>query len=266
MKMIPEAPLECRRQCFWLHLVSLLPPVSCVILLLADYWLMAGTVFTLTFSTIAYGTLTPSNRWFGSHVTELPEEQAKEGMVWLTLDDGPHPETTPLLLDLLDRYEAKAGFFLIGDRSQKYPELVKEIQARGHLIGNHSQTHPAHRFWSLRPGAMWNEIAGCQQTLTGILGEAPQWFRPPVGHHNLFVRPVLKALGLTMAMWNCRGFDGVEKRADVILKRVSQGLKAGCIILLHDTTPVCVEVLEGTLMKIRERGLKCGLPTFPVKA
>jgi peptidoglycan/xylan/chitin deacetylase (PgdA/CDA1 family) len=107
---------------------------------------------------------------------------------------------------------------------------------------------------------MWHEIAGCQQTLTTILGSAPVWFRPPVGHHNLFITPPLRALGLTMLIWNCRGFDAVERDVSLILRRIEKSLRPGAVILLHDLTPACAEVLSGTLDLIRQRGYTTGLP------
>jgi peptidoglycan/xylan/chitin deacetylase (PgdA/CDA1 family) len=107
---------------------------------------------------------------------------------------------------------------------------------------------------------MWQEIAGCQQTLTEILGTAPVWFRPPVGHHNLFIGPPLKALGLTMAIWNCRGFDGIESNPDAVMQRISRSLRPGSIVLLHEANAVCLQVLEQTLQLLQSRGLTAALP------
>lgn len=257
---VPAEPAACRRANRLRFLLSLLPALVCLGLLLAGAWPWALAVFTLTFLGIAYGATLPRARLFAAHVDRLPESQARTGGVWITVDDGPDPATTPALLEVLDRHQAKAGFFLIGDKARRHPELVRAIAARGHLVGNHSQTHPAGSFWRLRPARMWREIAGCQQTLTGILGAAPVWFRPPVGHHNLFIGPPLRALGLTMAIWNCRGYDGIERNPQVILRRLRRTLAPGAVVLLHDGTAACVEVLEGTLRLLEERGLKPVLP------
>jgi len=256
----PEQPPACRRENTRRFLASLLPALAVLALLAIGHWGWALVVFWTTFLVISYGSILPSSRLFGPHVSELSSHQAQKNQVWITLDDGPDPQTTPALLDVLDRYQSKAGFFLIGDKARRYPELVQEIAKRGHLIGNHSQTHPAANFWILRPNRMWAEVAGCQQTLSSILGFAPVWFRPPVGHHNLFLSVPLRALGLTMAIWNCRGFDGVEKNPQRILKRIARSLKPGSIILLHDGTSTCVEVLEGTLKLLSAHGLQAVLP------
>ncbi|SKA75685.1 Polysaccharide deacetylase [Prosthecobacter debontii] len=255
-----EQPAECRRENARRFVVSLLPGTAVVLLLTFGQWGWAAIVFWTVFAIIGYGSTIPSSRLFGPHVTELPEPQTQQNQVWITLDDGPDPVITPLLLDILDRHQAKAGFFLIGDRAQKHPDLVREIAKRGHLIGNHSQTHPSANFWILRPKRMWAEVAGCQKTLGEILGTPPTWFRPPVGHHNLFLSPPLRALGLTMAIWNCRGFDGVIQDPALILELIGKQLRPGSIILLHDAVPSGPDVLESTLKLIQARGLHPALP------
>jgi peptidoglycan/xylan/chitin deacetylase (PgdA/CDA1 family) len=107
---------------------------------------------------------------------------------------------------------------------------------------------------------MWREIAGCQRTLSDILNEPPVWFRPPVGHHNVFTAMPVRVLGLTMLVWNCRGFDGVYRNVPGILRRLARGLRPGAIVLLHDATPIAADVLEGALDLIRRRGLRPALP------
>ncbi|MDZ4288817.1 MAG: polysaccharide deacetylase family protein [Prosthecobacter sp.] len=254
--MIPPPPARCRRQNGLALILSLLPAAVVFVFALRGQWREAVLVFGITFLIISWGTILPRVRLFGPSVSKLPPAQAREGGVWITIDDGPDPVTTPRLLDILDEHGVKAGFFLIGAKARLHPDLVREIARRGHLIGNHSQTHPVAHFWRLRPARMWQEIAGCQQTLTEILGVAPVWFRPPVGHHNLFIGPPLRALGLTMVMWNCRGFDGLSRNVPGILRRLARGLRPGAIILIHDGIPVAVAVLEGTLRLLEERELK----------
>jgi peptidoglycan/xylan/chitin deacetylase (PgdA/CDA1 family) len=259
--MTPPPPDSCLRQSRWLFILSQLPGIACLLLLFSGHWLAALAIFWATFTLIAIGTVIPRCALFGPLISSLPK--GTKG-VCLTIDDGPDPETTPRLLDILDQHQAKALFFLIGNRAQKNPDLVREIARRGHAIGNHSQTHPAAYFWTLRPARMWAEVAGCQQTLTQILGSAPVWFRPPVGHHNHFLSPSLRALGLTMLIWNCRGFDAVERDVSRILRRISRSLRPGAVILLHDLTPQSGDVLTATLELIRERGLEVVLPPSPL--
>jgi peptidoglycan/xylan/chitin deacetylase (PgdA/CDA1 family) len=256
----PAQPAACRRENARRSVLSLLPAAAVMILIFAGYWGWGLGVFLATFLFIGYGSVYPSSRLFGTHQTQLSVENQEKGEVWLTLDDGPEPGTTPAILDVLDQYQVKAGFFLIGQKAFQNPDLVREIARRGHLIGNHSQTHPSSHFWVLRPQRMWDEVAGCQQTLTDILGMAPVWFRPPVGHHNLYLAAPLRVLGLRMAIWSCRGYDGVVNNTALILKLLSRRLKPGAIVLLHDGPPNCVEVLKGTLELLAARGLKPVLP------
>jgi peptidoglycan/xylan/chitin deacetylase (PgdA/CDA1 family) len=253
-------PPSCRRESAVAFVLSLLPATGVIAALILGRPGMAAVIFGITFTVIGIGAVVPSCQWFGPHVSRLAD--GVRG-VCLTIDDGPDPRTTPALLDILDEHQAKALFFLIGVKSLSHPELVREIERRGHAVGNHSQTHPAARFWSLRPWQLWREAAGCQESLRSILGWVPLWFRPPVGHHNFFLPPVLRALGLTMMIWNCRGFDGVRSDTRQILKVIARGLAPGAIVLLHDATPVSAEVLRGTLELIRSQGLKVEPPPVP---
>jgi peptidoglycan/xylan/chitin deacetylase (PgdA/CDA1 family) len=253
-------PPSCRREGAVVFLLSLLPASGVIAALMLGHPVVAALIFGITFSVIGVGSVVPRCRWFGAHVSRLPD--GVRG-VCLTIDDGPDPQTTPVLLDILDEHQAKALFFVIGSKALRHPELVCEMERRGHAVGNHSQTHPAACFWALPPWQLWHELAGCQQSLQSILGRAPLWFRPPVGHHNFFLLPVLRALGLTMMIWNCRGFDGVKRDPGRILKALGNGLAPGSIVLLHDATPVCVEVLRGTLELIRSHGLVVEPPPAP---
>ena len=165
----------------------------------------------------------------------------------LTIDDGPDPETTPALLDLLDRYRSKALFFLIGEKVARHPELAREILKRGHEIGNHTLTHPQATFWCAGPWRTWKEISGAQSVIREITGHAPRWFRAPVGHRNLFTHPIAAVIGLNVMAWTRRGFDAVEKDPQKVLDRIVPHLRRGDIILLHEATPIAEQVVEPVL-------------------
>ncbi len=169
-----------------------------------------------------------------------------------TIDDGPDPHDTPVLLDLLDRHHVKAVFFVIGEKARAHPALIKEIVHRGHEIGNHTLTHPQGSFWCASPWRTWREISGCQTIIEEITGRKPTWFRAPVGHRNLFTHPVCGALGLRVMGWNRRGYDAVEKDASKVLARILPGLAAGDIVLMHEATPIAEEVLSGLLGAITD--------------
>ena len=203
-----------------------------------------------------WGVLAPSSRLYGPVLTRLPGDG-----VWLTIDDGPSDDTRAVL-DLLDAHEAKATFFLVGARAEARPELVREIVARGHGIGNHSHTHPQARFWALGPARMRREIDDAQATLTRLAGRAPVWFRSVVGHTNPFVHAPLRDAGLARVGWSARGFDAVEADVDRVVARIDADLGPGAIVLLHEGAKHGrnVAMLDGVLARLRAKGLRAVLP------
>lgn len=208
-------------------------------------------------------TLWPNCTWFGPVLRRLPPGSG--GSVWLTIDDGPHPEDTPRMLDLLHRHGARATFFVVGAKARAHPQLVEDIVRHGHGLGNHTMTHPDKWFWAYGPRRVRREIAACQETLARIAPETPvRWFRAPVGMKNGFVHPVLARLGgLALVGWSVRGLDGVSRDASRVLSRLERGLKPGAIILIHegrtdrDGNRLGPQVLAGLLARLAERRLAC---------
>jgi peptidoglycan-N-acetylglucosamine deacetylase len=204
----------------------------------AAFWFssLAWAIFLL-------GTMRPSCAWFGPVITHLPSEH-----IFITIDDGPDPSSTPRLLELLTRHQARATFFLIGQRALKHPDLVQAIRAAGHEIGNHSHTHPSAWFWALGPWRMEREITGCQQALDGT----PVHFRSPVGHTNPFVQPILAQYNLHRVAWTTRGYDAIRRDVPAILQQLTKDLRPGHIILIHDATPIATQVLSGLLEHLQQ--------------
>ena len=233
---------KCLRRANARFVLTMLPAVLCLVLVSLGLWPWAAVVFCVTLVVIVIGTLVPRCSLFGPLVKRQPPGSKTP---LLTIDDGPHPEHTPAILDILDRHGLKAIFFLIGDRAAQYPHLVHDILRRGHEIANHTQTHPATTFWTPRPRRMWDEIARCQDTLSRIAPEhPPRWFRPPAGHHNAFCVLTARAMGLQTLMWTARGFDGTLRDTDYIVSRIRRKLTPDGIVLIHEGTPVCIEVTE----------------------
>jgi len=230
-------------------------------LVIALVWWHAGWAIGLplllaSHALCLWGVLAPASRLYGPVLTRL----AGDG-VWLTIDDGPSDDTRPLL-DLLDAHDAKATFFLVGDRAAARPELVREIAARGHGIGNHSQTHPQATFWALGPARMRREILDCQRTLTDITGRAPRWFRSVVGHTNPFVHAPLREAGLARVGWTARGFDAVKTDVEAVVDAIDADLAPGAIVLLHEGARHGrnVAMIEGVLARMRAKGLRAVVP------
>jgi len=170
-------------------------------------------------------------RWFGPAVTRF---RAKKKVVWLTIDDGPHPEDTPQLLMLLKKHNAQATFFVIGRHVQKYPGLARAILGDGHTLANHTQTHPVLFFWSFLETRLTREIDQCTKTLREATGEQPRWFRAPAGMANLFLHFLLCDRNMKLIGWSARGFDGVFHNTGAMAKRVRKSIHPGAIILLHE--------------------------------
>jgi peptidoglycan-N-acetylglucosamine deacetylase len=206
--------------------------------------------------------LWPRSKLLGPNWTHLPRSAATAGAVAITIDDGPDPTITPSVLDLLDRHQVKATFFCIGERVEAHSQLAREIVARGHSIENHSQHH-LHRFSVLGPSGLRAEIERAQDTIERVTGQRPRFFRAPAGLRSPLLEPVLARLGLHLASWTRRGFDTVNRDPGVVLDRLTQGLRGGDILLLHDGhaartstgTPVILDVLPRLLEAVSAAGL-----------
>ncbi|MDP3821734.1 MAG: polysaccharide deacetylase family protein [Burkholderiales bacterium] len=207
--------------------------------------------------------LWPRSRWLGPNWTRLPPASAARNEIALTIDDGPDPHVTPLVLDVLDRYGARATFFCVGRQASLHRELCREVVRRGHAVENHSHSH-RHDFSLLGPRGLMRELQTSQATLTSIAGQPPRFFRAPAGLRNLFLEPALARLGLRLATWSARGFDTRVNDPERIKASLLRGLAAGAILLLHDGhsartpggVPVILEVLPAVLEAAAASGLR----------
>jgi len=229
--------------------------VGSISLIVSGNPLIGLTLHSLLVGWLLAGTLNPSSRLFGAIQTRCGSG------IWLTLDDGPDPGTTPGILDLLDSHGAKATFFVIAKRAESYPELIREIAARGHQLANHTYSHLQASFWCHGPIRTYREIARCQEVLEKITGEAPRLFRAPVGHHNVFVHPVLRHFGMRLVGWDCRGFDAAAGASlESVTARIRASATDGGIVLAHEATPFAVEVVSDILAMAEENGWVVTLP------
>jgi peptidoglycan/xylan/chitin deacetylase (PgdA/CDA1 family) len=207
--------------------------------------------------------LWPRSRALGSNWTRLPAGATLRGEVAITIDDGPDPEITPQVLTILARHRARATFFCIGDRVQQFPQIVRQCLSQGHTVENHSYRH-ANYFSLLGIGALHAEVARAQRSIESVGGIAPRFFRAPAGLRSPLLDPVLQRMGLQLASWTRRGFDTVNSDANAVLSRLTRGLSAGDILLLHDGHAartsaggaVVLEVLPALLTAIERRGLR----------
>lgn len=150
----------------------------------------------------------------------------------LTFDDGPNPAVTPQLLDLLDRYDARATFFVIGRHVRTCPELAAEIALRGHVLGNHTDTHP-NLLWLSRRQIL-DELARCADSILKATGERPTIMRPPFGARGPQVHAAARQARLgPPIMWSKAVRDWVPQPVARLTQRL-QSVRAGDIVLLHD--------------------------------
>jgi peptidoglycan/xylan/chitin deacetylase (PgdA/CDA1 family) len=227
----------------------------------ALWWALGGVALNHVGLTAAG--LWPRSRLLGPNFTRLPAAAAARAQFALTLDDGPDPQVTPRVLDLLDQHRARATFFCIATRAQSLPALTREIVARGHDVQNHSHAH-RHHFALLGPRALAREVQRAQQVLADLSGLRPHCFRAPAGLRNPFLDPVLHDQGLHLVSWTRRGFDTVAHDPQRVLQRLTRGMAAGDIVLLHDGhaqhtpqgQPVVLEVLPRLLAHAATLGLR----------
>lgn len=232
------------------------------------WWpVLAAAVATNHLALTAVG-LWPRSQAFGETIFRLSRSSAS---VALTFDDGPNPAVTPHVLDVLDRFGATASFFCIGERARAHPALVRQIAAAGHSVENHTLTHP-NAFACYGPRALRREVLGAQAILSDITGQAPSWFRAPMGFRSPLLQPVLAEAGLRQAAWIRRGFDTRCRDPKIVLRRLTRKLAGGDVLLLHDGHPACtadgqpvvLQVLSPVLTAMAERGLSAA--ALPARA
>jgi peptidoglycan/xylan/chitin deacetylase (PgdA/CDA1 family) len=237
--------------------VSELVHAAAIVLLAVEpqAWPWALGLLAANHVVLACAILSPNDQLLGPNLSSLPASAAARGEICLTFDDGPDPEVTPRVLDLLDRFRAKGSFFCIGERAAAHPELVRGIARRGHSVENHSYHH--HMAFSVL-GTAWlkPQVEAAQETLTLLAGRPPAFFRAPAGFRSPLLHFVLSNLGLRYVSWTRRGFDTVSRDPRRILRRLTRGLAAGDVLLLHDSAPIVLDVLPALLGELAARGLR----------
>lgn len=182
--------------------------------------------------------------------------------VWLTIDDGPHLETTPEFLDVLEHFDAKATFFVIGRHVDSHRALCREILRRGHGIGNHSATHPAASWWALPPSQVRREILSASDSILAATGQRPRFFRPPVGMCSSGVHAVAGETGLKIIGWSASGLDGCPRPPSSVVKSLLPQIYPGAIVLLHEGERARQRILTLTLLlkSLQQEGYRCVIP------
>jgi len=174
----------------------------------------------------------------------------------LTIDDGPHPLVTPLILDTLRRENVKATFFVVGELVEQYPELVRMIVADGHELGNHTYSHLP--LSHLNPRGVWAQLRGCEVAVERACAVKMRWFRPPGGDGTAETLRASDALGYTTVLWTDNTGDWNGLGPTEIVANALQNLRGGGIILMHQDNVESMKALPGIIAGARARGLSLG--------
>ena len=190
---------------------------------------LTGAASAAAIAAACYQSMAPTGQWFGGTFTGLPRHSRQ---LALTYDDGPNDPHTLRLLEVLAKHGVHATFFLIGRYVRQRPEIVREIVQAGHVVGNHTFTHPLLTFKS--EGEVRKELDNCRSALQDAIGEPSNLFRPPFGGRRPAVLRVARECGLEPVMWNVTGYDWNSPSAAAIERKVAGQIRGGDVILLHD--------------------------------
>lgn len=217
-----------------------------------SYHIIIWLMLLLIYLVIAiYGCIKISSQIY---VKTLCKNTKAIGRVSITFDDGPETKYTPQILKLLEKYNAKASFFVIGEKCVLCSDILKEIDNSGHLLGNHSFKHK-NTFPILNVKNLIKEINQTQVIVKKIIGKDMQYFRPPFGVTNPLLFRALRKFDFKVIGWSIRTLDTVKSKEEV-LGKIKLNVKSGDIILLHSTTSDIAWILENTLKYLEQKSLK----------
>jgi peptidoglycan-N-acetylglucosamine deacetylase len=244
-----------------LFFLLILAPNACLALLHPfahstphSHLLLAVLIYCLGTAATLFLLFHPRNQWLVTNRSQV----AGPGAVALTFDDGPDPVDTPRLLDLLREKNVKATFFVVGKRADAHPEIVRRAWQEGHLIANHTWSHP-NLFCFLTPGRLRAEIERGGASIAASCGFHTPYFRSPVGLRHPLLALNMQRMGLEFISWRVRSLDTVIGSSTRLARRILGKVAAGDIILLHDRLPsgtnAMLSALPGMIDDLRSRGL-----------
>jgi peptidoglycan-N-acetylglucosamine deacetylase len=191
----------------------------------------------------------------GYHHKAFCRRKTSHKVCALSFDDGPDAQNTPQILDILNKAEVEATFFLIGYKIAGNEQLLKRMDAEGHIIGNHGWSHhPLFDFY--RAPRMKREFERTGEVIESVIGRKPNLLRPPFGVINPMVSRAVRKLGVDVIGWDVRSYDTMTKDTKRVVKRVLSKTKPGSVILLHDHLKNAPEILEGILDGLKKQSFR----------
>ncbi len=201
-------------------------------------------------------------RNLGIHVKRFAKGPTQMRVIALTFDDGPDPRYTPAILDILDQFNVKATFFMVGTHVARNPDLAHQVAQRGHEIGSHTYTH--RNLLGLARPTLMVEVAKNQNTIERAVGRRPTLFRPPRGLYDNNLGAILEKEGLTLVMWSRSSVDWSEPGPEAVVRNVLTKVQNGDVILFHDSGDLVgstggsrlstVEALPTIISELKRRG------------
>lgn len=174
---------------------------------------------------------------------QLPRDVARSGCACLTFDDGPHPELTPIVLDLLARHQVRATFFVVGQRAEQYPELIARLVREGHEVGEHGYSHL--HAWFTSPVRLARDLWRCARVTRALgLEQKPVLFRPPHGKLSLMTWLYVILCARHLAFWSVDPRDYAQTEGAETARQVKAQMAPGAVVLLHDGNPVKNEATQ----------------------
>lgn len=236
-----------------INIISLLLLVS---MLLCDFFIpsLSTSIWIYSILGLCWLTITSIgsfNITWNYHLKAINKGTTSEKKIVLTFDDGPNKTYTPLVLELLTKYNATATFFCIGKHIEQHPDLVKEIVSQGHIIGNHSYSH-SNFFDFYGTKKVIAELEKTDALVTNITGKKMNLFRPPYGVTNPSIAKAIKHSKHQVIGWNVRSLDTVLKDPKKSINRIIPKIKPGAIVLLHDSHENSVAILEQLLIFLHD--------------
>lgn len=222
--------------------------------------LVAGLVFLVGTATLMAVVVHPNSSLWVETVWRAP---AETDAVALTFDDGPDPNSTLEIARILADFGVRAAFFVVGERVEAHPEIVRRLHEAGHLVCNHTHTHSISMHFSLWRTAR-RELRTCNAAIASVIGKEPTLFRSPQGIKNPALGDVVGELDMTAVGWDARGFDTLSDDVVAIERRVVPRTRPGGVIMLHDGTGFgaradrrgTIEALPRIIEGLRARGLR----------